>query len=95
MQRNALSDQKGWSQDPPLSCPHLRVGNGCEGIFLEFSVSPRPSEGKQILSFVSVPTAAVYEHILTCCSLGLCNSALIAVLSIAYALAINYTQFSG
>jgi len=27
-----LSDQKGWSQDPPLPSPHLRVGSGGEGI---------------------------------------------------------------
>jgi len=27
-----LSDQKGWSQDPPFPRPHLRVGSGGEGI---------------------------------------------------------------
>ena len=27
-----LSDQKGWSQDPPLPRPHVRVGSGGEGI---------------------------------------------------------------
>ena len=27
-----LSDQKGWSQDPPLPRPHVRVGRGGEGI---------------------------------------------------------------
>jgi len=27
-----LSDQKGWSHDPPLSRPHLRVGSGGERI---------------------------------------------------------------
>ena len=30
-----LSDQKGWSQDPPLPRPHLRVDSGGEGILLE------------------------------------------------------------
>jgi len=27
-----LRDQKGWSQDPPLLRPHLRIGSGGEGI---------------------------------------------------------------
>jgi len=27
-----LSDQKGWSQDPPLPRPHLRVGSGGKGV---------------------------------------------------------------
>jgi len=43
----------------------------------------RPSKGKHILSFVCVPMAVVFEQILTCCSLGPCCSAIIAVLSIA------------
>jgi len=43
----------------------------------------RPSKGKQILSFVSVLTAAAFEYIFTWCSLGLCYSAVIAMLSIA------------
>jgi len=29
---NALSDQKGWSQDPPPPSPHLRLGSEGEGI---------------------------------------------------------------
>ena len=29
-----LRDQKGWSQDPPLPSPHLRVGSGGNGVFL-------------------------------------------------------------
>ena len=53
-----LSDQKGWSQDPPLPGPHLRVGNGSKGILLEISAYLRLSKGKQILSFVSVPVTA-------------------------------------
>ena len=32
-----LSDQKGWSQDPSLPRPHLRVGIGGKGISLEIS----------------------------------------------------------
>jgi len=35
-------------------------------------VSLRPSEGRQILSFVSVSRTAFFEHILTCWSLGFC-----------------------
>ena len=30
-----LSDQKGWSQDPPLPRPHLRVGRGGKDILVE------------------------------------------------------------
>ena len=30
-----LSDQKGWSQDPLLPRPHLRVGSGGEDILLD------------------------------------------------------------
>ena len=59
------------------------VGSGSEGLSLELPVSLRPSEGKQLLSFISVPTAVVFEQILACCILGLCCSAVIAVLSIA------------
>ena len=75
-----LSDQKGWSQDPPLPRPHLRVGSGGKGILLEIPVYLRPSKGKQILSFVSVSMAASFEHNLACSSLGLCYYAVIAVL---------------
>ena len=77
-----LSDQKLWSQDPPLPSPHLRVGSGGEGVLLEISAYLRPSKGKRILSFISVLIAVVFEPVLTCCSLGPCCSALIAVLSI-------------
>ena len=78
-----LSDQKGWSQDSPLQRPNLRVGSGGEDISLEFSLYMRPSETEQVLSFVFVPAAVAFEQVLTCCSLGLCYSAAIAVLSIA------------
>jgi len=75
-----LSDQKGWSQDPPLPSPHLRIGSGGEGVLLEIPVCLRSSEGKHVLSFVSV--AVVFEHLLTCCSLGPCYSAAIAAFSV-------------
>jgi len=78
-----LSDQKGWSQDPPLLRANLRVGSGGEGILLEILAYLRPSEGKQLLSSTSVPKAVAFERILTCYSLGPCCSAVIAALSIA------------
>ena len=77
-----LSDWKGWSQDPPLPRPHLRVGSKGRGIFLEISVYLVPSEGKQVLFFISVPTAVVFVQIFTYCSLGSCCSAVIVALSI-------------
>ena len=85
MQCNALhlSDWEVWNQDPPLARLHLRVGSGDKGILLKIPLYPRLSEGKQLPSFVSVPTAVAIEQVLTCCSLGLCCSAVIAVLSIA------------
>ena len=49
-----LSDWKGWSQDPPLPRPHLRVGSGGEGILLEIPAYLRPFKAKQILFFVFV-----------------------------------------
>ena len=49
-----LSEQKGWSQDPPLPKPHLRVGSGGRDFLLEIPASQRSSEGKQFLFFVSV-----------------------------------------
>jgi len=76
-----LSDQKGWSQDPPLPRPHLRVGSGGKGILLEISVYLRSSEGKQLLSLISVSMAVAFEqtHLL---QPKLCYSAVVAVLSI-------------
>ena len=66
-----LCEQKGWSQDTPLPRPHLRAGKGGKGISLEIPVYLRPSEGKQLLSFISVPSAVASEQVLACCSLGL------------------------
>jgi len=76
-----LSDCKGWSQDPLLLRPHLRVGSGGECVLVEIPVYLRPSEGKHLYSFVSA-SAASLGLILTCCSLGLCYSTVIAVISI-------------
>jgi len=61
VQATQLSDWKRWSQDPPLPRPHLRVGSGDKGIFLETLVYLRPSEGKWIASFVSVLTAVTFQ----------------------------------
>ena len=74
-----MSDQKGWIQDPPLPRPHLRIGSGNKSIS---SGEPCVLEGRQLLSFTSVPTAVVFEQILTCCSLGSCCSAIIDAHSI-------------
>ena len=46
VQATYLSDRKGWSQDPPPSRPHLRVGSGGEGVLLEIPAYLRLSEGK-------------------------------------------------
>lgn len=61
-----LSDQKGWSQDPPLPSSHLRVGSGAEGVLLEIPAYLRSAEGKQLLSFVSVSVAALVGLVLIC-----------------------------
>ena len=44
-----LSDWNGWSQDPALPTPHLRVGSEGKGIFVEIPVCLRPSKDKQFL----------------------------------------------
>ena len=41
-----LSEWKGWSQDPPLPRPHLRVDSGGKGISLEIPVYLRLCNGK-------------------------------------------------
>lgn len=65
----------------PLPSPHLKVGSGA-GNLLEIPASPRPSEGKQLLSFVSVLMVIAFENILTYCTLGPCYCVITAVLSI-------------
>ena len=77
-----MSDWKG-CRDPPLPRPHLRVGSGDEGALLMVLAYLRPLEGKQLLFFISVLKAIVFEQILTWCSLGPCFSAATVVLSIA------------
>ena len=55
-----LTDQKRWSQDPPLPRPHLRVGSGSKVTLLEITPYLWLSKGKQILSFISVSIAAMF-----------------------------------
>ena len=55
-----LSDWKGWSQDPLLPRPHLRVVSRNKHILLEIHVYVRSSEGKQLLSFTFGPMAAMF-----------------------------------
>lgn len=59
--------------------PHLRVGCGGKGVLLDILVYLRLSEGKELISFISV----AFEQVLTFCSLESCCSAVIALLSIA------------
>ena len=85
MHAEPLSDQKGWSQDPPLPRPHLRVGSGGVGTLLVIPPSWRPSEGKQLLFFVSASTAAAaaaFGLVFICCNRGLCHPAVVALLSL-------------
>ena len=78
-----LSDQKGCSQDPPFPRPHLRVGSGVENILLEVSADLKPSKVSSIFCFfLSVTTAATFEHVLSCCSPGLCCCAVFAAFSV-------------
>ena len=56
-----LSNQNGYSQDLPLPRPHLRVGSGGNGILIETPEYLKPSEGKWLLSLISVPTAVVFQ----------------------------------
>ena len=74
-----LSDWKGWILAPRL---YVRVGSGGKGFLLEFPAYLTSSKGKQLFSFVSASTAAVFGLILTCCSVGFCHPLIIAVLSI-------------
>ena len=45
-----LSDQRGWSQDPPPPRPHLRVGSGGEGISGDLCM-PEAFQKKKAASF--------------------------------------------
>lgn len=70
-----LSERKGWSQDPPLPRIHLSIGSGHKGILLEIPAYLRSSEGKQLLSLISVSMAVAFEQthllqprtVLLCC----------------------------
>lgn len=66
---------EGWSQDPAFCRPHLSVGSEGKGILLEIPVYLMLFEGEQSLSFFSVFTVAVLEHLFTCSSLWLCYHA--------------------
>ena len=79
VQAMQLNGRKGWSQDPPLPRPHLRVGSGGEGIWRSLPAwgPHRPSESKQILSLISMPTAVMSWQVLTCCGLGPCCFAIL------------------
>ena len=58
---------------------------------LDVSVCLRPSDGKQLLLFISVPTVVTFDQMLTYCSLGPCCSAIIAVLSVVLHLGVVMT----
>jgi len=64
-----LSDWNRWSQDPHLPRPYLRAGRGGKGIWREFSLYLRLSEGKLLPSFVSVSLAVAFEQGFIYCSL--------------------------
>jgi len=48
---SAMEWLEGWSQDPPLPRPRLRVSSGGKGIVLEIPVYLRPSKGKLLYFF--------------------------------------------
>ena len=52
-----------WSQDPPLPRPLLRFDSGGKGTLMEISDYLRSSEGKQLLSFISVPVDVAFGQI--------------------------------
>ncbi|XP_065608741.1 uncharacterized protein LOC136058885 [Cyrtonyx montezumae] len=54
MQAVHLSDQKGWSRDPPIPRFHLRFVSGDKGLLLEIHEYPRLSEGLFIILFLCV-----------------------------------------
>ena len=60
---------------------HVRVGSGDKATLLEIPAYLRPSEGKQLLSFISVPAVVAFGQVHILCSLEPCYSAVIAVLS--------------
>lgn len=94
-----LSEGKGWSQDPPLSRPHLSVGSGDKYILLGILVYWRSSKGKWFSSSICVSMADVFGLVLICCSLGLfsCNYCCTVLQVIAlhpYQFAFSYIMLS-
>jgi len=75
-----LSDQKGWSQDPPPHQPHLRVGSGRKGISCggSLAICGLPRVSSCFPSFF-VAVAAAYGLVLICCSPRFCCTAVIVV----------------
>lgn len=65
-----LSDQKVWSQDPPLPRSHLRVGSGGEHILLVLLSTWGLWKVSRTFLFVFVSIAVGF--VLSCCSLELC-----------------------
>ena len=63
-----LSDQKGWSENPPLPRLQLWVISGHESIFLVIPACLRSSEGKQLFSFISAFVVAAIGLVLICCN---------------------------
>ena len=61
-------------------------------MLLEISVYLRPSKGKKLLCFISLPMAVAIGQTLICCSLGPCYYAVTAALSIALHLTHPTTQ---
>jgi len=49
-----LSLQMGWSQDPPLLRPHLRVGSGVVSILLEILTYLRSVKGESLFIYMYV-----------------------------------------
>jgi len=85
MRSVCLSDQKGWSQDLALPRPQLWVGNGGNSFLLEISAYLSSSKCKQIyflFFFLFAIFAAAFGVFPVYCIIGLCQPAIIAVLSI-------------
>ena len=67
-----LSNWKGWSQDPPLHRPHLRVGSGDEGISLESPAYWRSSKGKQFFFCFFLLVCLFFGCLFVCFSFLFC-----------------------
>ena len=78
---NASEWLEGLEPGSTPSSPHLRAGSGGIGFLLEILMDLYSSEGKQ--PFFLSTIAVAFEQAFTCCSLGLCCSAVTVVLSMA------------